>query len=273
MNYREPNKKSPIPLYYQLAEWIREEISAGHFMPGSQLPSERELSDRMGISRMTVRQAISYLVSEGLLVSHQGVGTFVAEPKLVHNTLNLLGFTEEMTRQGEHVTSQVLEQEVVIASRQVASHLQLADGDAVVKDEVVKIVRLRRVNNVPILLETSFVPLALCPGLENADLADQSLYALMAEAYQIQLQRSSQSIEVTVVNQYEQQLLGVDERMCMLLLRGVTYARNDQPVEYFKALYRGDRFKFTVDSQLGDGVHAAVAPATLGLVFAGKESS
>lgn len=268
MNYREPNKNSPIPLYYQLAEWIREEISAGHFTPGSQLPSERELSDRMGISRMTVRQAISYLVSEGLLVSHQGVGTFVAEPKLVHNTLNLLGFTEEMTRQGEHVTSQVLEQEVVSASRQVAGHLQLADGG-----EVVKIVRLRRVNSVPLLLETSFVPLALCPGLENADLADQSLYALMASEYHIQLQRSSQSLEVTVVNEYEQQLLGVDARMCMLLLRGVTYARNEQPVEYFKALYRGDRFKFTVDSQLGDGVHPPIAPATLGLVFAGKRDS
>src|SRR5690606_22030747 len=99
--------------YYQLVEWLREQIAAGALAAGSQLPSERELSEQAGISRMTARQAITYLVNEGTLVVKPGVGTFVAAPKLTHDALNLLGFTAEMMRQGGTVTSRVLEQGII----------------------------------------------------------------------------------------------------------------------------------------------------------------
>lgn len=92
------DKSSPIPLYYQLAELIRERIQSGELKPGDQLPSERDLSEQVAISRMTVRQAVAYLVREGTLVVKPGVGTFVAEPKLTYDALHLLGFTEEMIR-------------------------------------------------------------------------------------------------------------------------------------------------------------------------------
>jgi len=91
------NKNSPIPLYYQL----------------DQLSLECVLSEQVAISRMTARQAVAYLVREGALVVKQGVGTFIAEPKLTYDALHLLGFTEEAMRRGGVVTSRVLEQAIV----------------------------------------------------------------------------------------------------------------------------------------------------------------
>lgn len=152
-------KSSPIPLYYQLAESIKEQIGSGHLRPGEQLPAERDLAEQVGISRMTARQAIAYLVREGTLEVRHGAGTFVASPKLTYDALHLLGFTAEMMRQGGVVGSRVLEQTVVTPPPRVAAELNLAPDD-----QAAKIVRLRFSNETPLLLETSFIPIALYPG-------------------------------------------------------------------------------------------------------------
>ena len=153
-------KSTPIPLYYQLAEQLGEQIQAGELEPGAQIPSEREMSEQFGISRMTVRQAIAYLVQQGVLVVKQGVGTFVAEPKLAHDALHLLGFTEEMMRRGGTATSRTLEQAVITPPKGVANELGLKPGEA-----VVKIVRLRLSADTPLLLEAIFIPAAFVSGV------------------------------------------------------------------------------------------------------------
>ena len=132
------DKASPIPLYYQLAEILRERIESGALKPGDQLPSERELGEQNSISRMTVRQAITYLAQKGTLIIRPGVGTFVAEPKFTYDALHLLGFTEEMMAQGRVVSSRVLEQEIVTPPAGIATQLGLKPNA-----KTVKIVRLR----------------------------------------------------------------------------------------------------------------------------------
>ena len=122
------NKHSPIPLYYQLVELIKEQIRFGELKPGDQIPAERVLSELHGISRMTTRQAVAYLVREGALVARHGLGTFVAEPKLTHDALHLLGFTEEIMHRGGQAVSRVIEQALVPASARVAAELQPAGG-------------------------------------------------------------------------------------------------------------------------------------------------
>lgn len=94
------NRTLPVPLYYQLAELLAVKIRQGEFAPAQQLPPERDLSEQYGISRMTVRQALAYLVAEGVLTTRQGLGTFVAAPKLTANPVHLLGFSEEMIAKG-----------------------------------------------------------------------------------------------------------------------------------------------------------------------------
>jgi GntR family transcriptional regulator len=184
-----------------------------------------------------------------------GVGTFVAEPKLTYDALHLLGFTEETMRHGDAVASRVLEQAVTTPPPAVAAALGLAAGES-----AVKIVRLRATSETPVLLETSYVPARLCPGLEGEDLETQSLYLLLELRYGLRLLRTRQTIEATVANHYESGLFGIDAGTPMLLLVGVTNADHDRPVEYFKAVYRADRIKLELESRregAGDPVTAA----------------
>ncbi len=242
------DKRSPVPLYYQLAEHIREQIRQGCLHSGDRVPSERELSDQAGVSRMTVRQAVAYLVRDATLVVRHGRGTFVAEPKLTYDALHLLGFTEEMMSRGGQPSSRVLQQSVVAPPLHIAASLGLAPGD-----EVVQVDRLRFLDNVPLLLESSFLPAALCPGLEAEDLAAQSLYTLLRRRYKLALGCAQQTIEAIRPSARERQLLAVDGHAPMLLVDGTTYLTSGTPIEYFRAIYRGDRFKFQVASRAEHG--------------------
>lgn len=238
------DRKSPIPLYYQLAEWIKEQIQTGELAPEVQLPSERELSETFEVSRMTVRQSIGFLADQGVLTVKKGVGTFVAEPKLAHEILHLLSFSEEMMRQGGKAVSRILEQSLCIPPHSVAHELQV-QSDAL----VVKIVRLRMSGDTPLLLESSFIPAVLCPGLEEIELSSTSLYAALEQEYGLSIRKADQTLEAITANEYESALFGIEQGMGMILLEGIAYDVGEQPVEYFKAVYRGDRFKFRVQSQ------------------------
>jgi GntR family transcriptional regulator len=193
---------------------------------------------------MTARQAIMYLVREGIVVARHGLGTFVAEPKLTHDALHLLGFTEEIKRQGGNPISRVIEQSLETPPIRVSDALQLAAGAP-----AVKIVRLRLASETPLLLETSFISATLCPGLEREELAAQSLYGVLERRYSIRLQHARQSLEATLANDFEAGLFGIAPGTAMILLEGVVFDERNRPIEYSKAIYRGDRFKFTLTSE------------------------
>jgi len=248
-------KQSPVPLYYQLAEQIRALIQAGRLAAGERLPAERDLAGDVGISRMTARQAIAYLVRDGTLAVRHGVGTFVAEPKLTYDALHLLGFTEAAARRGTVVGSRVLEQAIVRPPPAVAAALALATDDA-----VIKIVRLRAAGEIPLLLETSYLPLALCRGLEREDLETHSLYTLLELRHGLRPRQARHVIEAIIASDFERELLGVASGAPMLLLEGVTMAESGKPIEYFKAIYRADRIKFALASRRETGARTDPAP-------------
>jgi GntR family transcriptional regulator len=236
-------KDNPIPLYYQLAELIRERIASGEIKPGDQLSSARTISEEAGISRMTVRQALDYLERQGHLEVRRGAGTFVAAPKLTYHAVNVLGFTQEMIEQGRQPSSRVIEQSVVVPPGRVAARLAI-EPDRL----VVKIVRLRLTQDVPVLLETVFLPQASCPGLENEDLSGVSLYGLLEQRYRLRPHRSRQTLEATIASDEESRQFGIAIGTPMILVEGVTYGAGDQPIEVFTALFRGDRFQFELES-------------------------
>lgn len=248
------DRESAIPLYYQLASAIRERIQAGVLAAGDQLPAERDLAREAGISRMTARQALADLTFSGDIVVRHGVGAFVAAPKLTHDALHLLGFTEEMERLGDVVHSRVLECAVVTPPAVIAAALELSEGEA-----TVRVVRLRAAGESPLLLETSYVPRSRCPGLEREDLERQSLYTLLETRYGHRLRAARQSIEATTASAYESELLGVEEGAAMLVLEGVTVTDLGWPIEWFKAIYRGDRVKIAIESQREARLQAELA--------------
>ncbi len=240
------NRNLPVPLYYQIAESIQDEIRAGRLLPGDQLPSERDLSAKFNVSRMTARQAITYLVSEGALVVRHGNGTFVAEPKLTYDVPHLLGFTEVVLREGKTATSSVIEQVRVRPPASIARQLGLNDSE-----DAVKVIRVRQVEDTPLVLETTFIPAALCPGLESVDLSSASLYTVFEQRYGLHLHHAEQSLAARTASDFEQTLLDIGPCAPIITLEGITYLDSGQPVESFAAHYRGDRFKFAFDSNRG----------------------
>jgi GntR family transcriptional regulator len=237
-------KNSPVPLYFQIAEHLQQQIVVGNLASGSRIASERELSEQFGVSRMTVRQAINYLQSTGHVEVQHGVGTFVVRPKHTYDASHLFSFSEEMSQRGDRVESIVLERATVRPPDHVADLLRLAAGGL-----AVKVTRLRKVNEEPVLLETSFLPAVLCPGLELADLATHSLYALLEANYALRLLYTRQTIECVAANEHEEQIFGLPRGAAMVLLEGVTYGEQDLPIEFFKAVYRADRCKFRLESR------------------------
>ncbi len=253
-------KDNPVPLYYQLAELIRERIVSGEFQPGEQLASARMISEEARISRMTVRQAFDYLERQGYLVVRRGAGTFVAAPKLTYHAVNLLSFTQEMIDQGRQPSSRVLEQAALTPPTQVAARLEIGPDRL-----VVKVARLRFSQDLPVLLETVYLPHESCPGLELEDLNEVSLYGLLEQRYRLRPLRSRQTLVATTANDYESGLFGVPVGTAMLLLEGVTYGAGDLAIEYFKAVFRGDCFQFAFESRgagsdVGDPARQMITP-------------
>src|SRR5689334_22647842 len=192
---------------------------------------------------MTPRQAILYLVRDGALLAGHVLGTCVAELMVTYDALHLLGFAEGIVRRVGRGTVRRLEHAVVTAPLRVASELQIEPDAA-----VVKIVRLRLSDTTPLLLETIFVPVRVCPALQHEDMAIRSLYSVLEEQCGLTLKQARQTLEATIANDYESQLFDIARGTPMILLEGITADDHDRPVEYFKAIYRGDRFKFAFES-------------------------
>lgn len=255
------DRASAIPLYYQLASAIRERIQVGVLAVGDQLPAERDLAREAGISRMTARQALADLTVSGDVVVRHGVGTFVAAPKLTHDALHLLGFSEEMARHGGEVSSRVLECALVTPPPAIAAALELNE-----REQTVRVVRLRSAGTIPLLLETSYLPHARCPGLEREDLERQSLYRLLESRYGHRLHTARQTIEASTVSSYERDLLSAHDGAAILVLEGVAVTEPEWPIEWFRAIYRGDRVKIAIESQR-ETRHAADKPSPVSVLL------
>jgi GntR family transcriptional regulator len=236
-------KDSPLPLYHQLKELLRQEIESGHWHPGQRIPSEAELCQAFDISRSVTRQALRELEYQGLLYREQGKGTFVAQPKISESLMqDLSGFYEDMVAKGLTPVTKVLRQEVQPADKKIAGYLQIEPGDRVIVIE-----RLRSVGNEPINLVTTYLPYDICPDLIAEDLSTQSLYAVLEHKHGLELSHGRRTIEAVATNQYEAQLLGVEEGAPLVLLDSVSYLKDGRPIEYFHAVHRGDRSRFEVE--------------------------
>ncbi|HSW36245.1 MAG TPA: GntR family transcriptional regulator [Candidatus Limnocylindrales bacterium] len=232
-----------IPYYFQLKEHLKLMIEDNKLLEGEQIPSELDLCQSFGVSRTVVRQAINELVNEGLLTRRKGKGTFVARPKIIGNLLqNLSGLHREMTGKDLSIVNKVLGFSVVKAGKKISEKLQLAAGE-----KIFQLVRLRFINDEPIVYVTSYIPYALCPGLSNEDFSRQSLYATLEEKYGLEIDMSRRSIEAIAATDDVAALLDIDPNAPLLFLKSISYLKNGHPVEYFEAKHRGDRSGFEVE--------------------------
>jgi len=235
------DRSSPVPLYYQLKEIFRSWISSGKFDSDGRFPSESELQERFGVSRMTLRRALSELVHEGFLVREQGRGSFVVRPRVQDQLRRLTSFTEDMQLRGLPTESRILDFRVV-RDEEVAGKMEIPEDE-----ELVQLRRLRLVANEPVALQNAFIRHRFCLGLVDRGLIARSLYKTLEEGYGLRLGRALQTVEAKPGDEYEARLLGIEVGQPVLVLERITYLRDGEPIEYVRSAYRGDRYQFQVE--------------------------
>jgi GntR family transcriptional regulator len=232
-------RDSARPMYVQLKEAIVADIAAGHYRPHQQLASERDLCQRYGVSRMTIRQALVELGREGVIYTRIGKGTFVSAPPVSRQPLSgVSSFSREVHARGGKPSSRVLEATVTPALPPVARALQLAP-----EADVILLMRVRLSDRRPLALETAFLPFALFPNLLRHDFSTESLYHVLEHEYQLALIAAEPVVEAALADAREADALGLRLPAAVLKVQRVTQRHDGVPIEFALSTYRGDHYK------------------------------
>lgn len=203
---------------------------------GTAIPSERQLSVDLGVSRLTVRAALDELAREGYLVRRRGSGTYVQQPK-ISQQLTMTSFSEDMRRRGMVPGSRTLSLTRGLAGARLGRFLNVSPGE-----EIVAAKRLRLADGVSMAIETLHIPASLVPGLEPSDL-DGSFYELLRGRYGIEIVTATQVIEPTVTNEEESSALGVPLHSPAFLFERTSRDASGRTLEFVHSIYRGDRYQ------------------------------
>jgi GntR family transcriptional regulator len=222
---------------------VRDELLAllDDLAVGDAIPPERRLATQLGVSRPTLRNAIDELVREGLLRRRHGSGTYVSEPKIAL-PLTMTSFTEDMARRGMRAGSHVVSFEPISAGAKLGQRLRISPVD-----EVWAIRRLRLADDVSMAIEFLHVPRRLLPELTRDDLEEHSFYTLLQDRHGIVIASGVQTIEPTVLNDDEAEMLAVPVHSPAFLFERTTESEGGDVVEYVRSLYRGDRYRLVTE--------------------------
>jgi len=248
-----------IPLYYQLETVLREKIRSGDLTEGAKLPTENELIEQYGVSRVTVRQALAALVRDGLLERVAGRGTFVMRPRSVKGTIRLTGFMEDTMAMATDTRAQVLEVRSVKATVSQAQYLQLNPND-----EVWCLTRVRYVDELPYAYVESYLPEEIGRRLADEDLSTPVL-RLLEEKCHISLGQATAVVTAALADAHIASLLSTKVGAALLMIDSTFYDVAHRPVQFVRGLYRSDLYGYAVKlvrdpEGLGWGWHYTIAP-------------
>ena len=246
---------SAAPAHARIEQWLTALIDAGTVSPGDRLPREDALAAALGVSRMTLRQALASLERHGTIVRKPGRqgGTFVAEPRIVCDLTGLAGFTEQMRRANVRAGARVVSAATVPAGRPASRALGLDTGEP-----VHVVVRVRSANREPLALEHTALPAALFPDLLDHRLTG-SLYTLMEKVYDHAPHTATEVLEPVIAGAEDARLLHVPEGSPLMRIERTAYTASGVAVEYARDLFRSDRTRITLRTGVGAG-RARTAP-------------
>jgi GntR family transcriptional regulator len=228
---------SPTPLYLQLADVLRSRIADGAIRTGDALPSERELSDAVGISRVTVRKSLDVLLREGLLSRRHGSGTYIA-PRIEQPAALIAGFSADMEVRGVASGSILIEKSTGLPTPEEAMALGLTPDQP-----VHRLTRVRTADGEPLALERAVVSGASLPSVEAIG---GSLYAAL-DAHGARPVRGLQRLQASLASPQEAKLLSIPVGAAVLRIERRGFLANGTPVELTRSAYRGDRYDFIVE--------------------------
>ncbi len=238
------NKNAPVPLYFQVAESIRDRIAKNLYRRETPIPTEIQLQEEYDVSRETVRKAINELVVEGLLEKIRGKGTYVAAPKIVHRIGSIYGSSEEIIARGMRPSTKFLEKSEIVPSDVIREEMGLTPSDT-----VVRVRRLRYAEDKPVAILISYLPAELVPDIARIDFVNGSLYKTLEDVYHLVLAEADEVIEALSIGEKEAGLLEIKINSPVLVVNRLTYLDNMRVIEKLVALYRSDAFKYQVKLQ------------------------
>ncbi len=229
-----------LPLYELIQRNFRELITSGVLRSGNPIPSEWELADMYGVSRLTLRRALDDLARQGWLRRRHGVGTFVTQPAVTQIAPSRLSFTEQMRSIGQQPSSRLVHIRVISAAPEISARLKLADGET-----IIEIMRVRLADGEPVLLETSYLPQRRFPGLEHMeDPAHASLYEMLDARYRTRVAAMDQILEPVLLTKAEAGYLEAQAGAPAIKSEVVALTSEGDPIEYSWSVTRGDKCKF-----------------------------
>jgi GntR family transcriptional regulator len=233
---------SAVPYYYQLQRYIEHRIKSEAWRPGQKLPTEKQLCDRLGVSRTVVRQALNAIASQDLITTYKGRGSFVADIKHSWHLMQTMGgFYDDAAMRGEVVHTRVLELGVIPASGAVAESLALREDEP-----VIRLRRLRFIRDEPVMLGVTHVPEHFCPSLTQIDFSDKSFYRTLESEYGLVIATGIRTIEAINAPPEMAALLQIEPGAALSVITSIGYLKDGTPFEYFTSWHRGDRSRFEV---------------------------
>lgn len=252
---RKPNEVPPdeaapgaLPLYAVLRERLKAQILEGRLRPGERLPSESELTQAHGVSRITVRQALGDLQKEGLLVKAHGKGSFVAQPAVALDLTRLRGLAESLSGAGRTIHTQILALGQVSAPEEVARAFGLAPGESVTELQT-----LRYLNREPLVLSRSWMPSAYGERLSKADLAHRDVLDIYEHDLGVAVGKADVTLGAINADAQGHARLGVAPGAALVVMERRVYSRAGQLVHIEKSAYRADRFSYSLTLERGAG--------------------
>ena len=235
------------PVHASIARWLTDLIGRGDLVPGDRLPREDRFAAALGVSRMTLRQALATLEGKGTVERKSGRtgGTFVREPRIECDLTGMAGFTEQMRRAHVRAGARLVSATVVAANAKVASALAVQRGEP-----VYEIVRVRTARREPLAMERSYFPVAPFPGLLDHSLSG-SIYALLTREFGQRPTAASESLEPVIARTDEAGLLNVEPGSPLMLITRTAYTTAGLAVEFARDLFRPDRIRVSLQTGIG----------------------
>ncbi len=222
------DRQAPSALHSQISDAIRSRIVSGKWPPHHRLASEPDLALELGVSRGTLRRALSTLIDEGLLKQVQGRGTFVT-PTLLEPAVaqKLSTLSEDFASQGIRLDTTVVETALIDPPGYVGSLLAVPDGD-----KVLRLIRVRHTGNLPIALLHNYVRADLAPGIENTDFASESLFGTLEGKFDLKIGTARRTFSAQGATPEVARALDIPEAAPVQYLEQLTFLADGIPVEY-----------------------------------------
>ena len=246
LEFKTPDTSSPVPLYHQVEKDLRQLISSGELPVGAMMPTENQLCEAYGVSRQTMRTALTRLVDDGLITRTAGRGTFVLAQQSSHRFLLDRSFSQQMLATGRVPGSRVLfsrNSSISASSPPVFTHL--------VGAPCVELHRLRLGDGEPVGTQFSTILSELCPDLARHDFESAGLYDVLSTEYGLEVVTIDHAINATLADEGEAELLGVPPGAPLLVVLTTTYLASGELIEFTRSHYRTDVYEYTIRHDLG----------------------